>query len=64
MTPTDKEAEAIYQQMLTIVDDEERLLAFAIENKPTFDKLKVAGMCPSSPIEPEHRLTPPKESSK
>lgn len=43
MTPTDKEAEAIYQQMVVIVDEEEKLLAFAIENKPTFDKLKVAG---------------------
>jgi hypothetical protein len=29
--------------MVGVVDKEEELLAFAIENKPTFDKLKVAG---------------------
>jgi hypothetical protein len=41
--PTDKEAEEILVQMTGIVELEEKQMAFAIQNKPTFDKLKVAG---------------------
>ncbi|KAH6684065.1 hypothetical protein B0J14DRAFT_663738 [Halenospora varia] len=42
--PTEQEAREILVQMRHIVEMEEKQMAFAIENKPTFDKLHCSGI--------------------